>query len=101
MTERHIEIKLHDVSILIFAKCPDAWALYSVLLLEHQEKWRRGECDLFPISIDLFAKWNPPWNIKRLRKARDFLIGTGLICCLHKGGKGKGDASLHAFTSEP
>jgi hypothetical protein len=94
--EAHAVLTAGDLRALMSASnWADAWALYSMLRMMHGGRSRRGEP--FAISASAMAKAGTMgnWNAKRIWRARDTLVASGLVQRIHEGGRGKHDPSLY------
>ena len=78
----------HDLYDRIDTENPDAWRLLTRLKRHH---WGRD----FALSKPMAASMN--WDLRRWKKARDFLVRFGIIACLHEGGKGPGDPPIYGW----
>ncbi len=78
------------------APTPEALTLFAKLKCEH------GAHDgPFAISARAMADFGalPGWSAGRIIRARDCLLRLGCIVEIHRGGRGKGDPSLFAFSA--
>jgi hypothetical protein len=93
--EARVYVERSEIEIL--AQNPDAAVLLLKLRGEHH-----GMRDDFAISPRAMAgaRTIAGWSEKRIRSARDFLLGTGRIVRVHAGGAGRGDPNRYAFAAE-
>ncbi|WP_425405846.1 bifunctional DNA primase/polymerase [Hwanghaeella sp.] len=56
--------------------------------------WRNGE----PFALANAMADSLGWNVKRFKKARDFLMAAGFIECRHPGGKGPNDPPKYCLS---
>jgi len=80
----------HDIVDTLTAENSDAVALLVVL-----ERYHGGN-SRFVLANEIAAKMG--WGLFRWRAARDALIASGRIKCLHAGGRGPNDPPIYAWT---
>src|SRR5262249_8014241 len=79
----------HDVVDALTAANSDAVALLVVL-----ERYHGGN-NRFVLANEMAAKMG--WGLSRWRAARDALIASGQIKCLHPGGRGPNDPPIYGW----
>lgn len=72
------------------ASDPHAFALYAVLQRHHWDRDDFAIANSFAVTLG--------WHVDRLRTARNALLTSNVIRCIHEGGKGRNDPPLYAWT---
>jgi Bifunctional DNA primase/polymerase, N-terminal len=80
----------HDIIDSLAAAYPEAMSLLLILKRYH------GGNETFVLAKEMAKKLG--WTLPLWRRARDRLVASGLIRCIHRGGRGKNDPPKYAWT---
>jgi hypothetical protein len=80
----------HDIIDTLAAAYPEAMSLLLIL-----ERYHGGN-ETFALAKPMAKKLG--WTLPLWRRARDRLVESGLIQCIHRGGRGKNDPPIYAWT---